>query len=374
MKLSHGRIGAIALTGVLALALTACGSDDPTGSSGDTTGDASAPAEVSALSGELNGSGASSQESAMDAWRSGFQNANPDVTVSYDPVGSGGGRTAFLDGSVQFAGTDSALNEDELTQAVDRCFGTGAVNLPVYVSPIAVVFNLEGVDSLNLTAATIAGIFDGKITSWDAPEIAADNPDATLPATAITPVHRSDNSGTTTNFTDYLSKASGGVWTYEAGGDWPIEGGESGAQTSGMIQAIQGGEGTIGYADASKAGDLGVASIKVGDAWMAPSEEGAATALDASPRDETRADGDIVIKIDRETSEAGAYPLILVSYLAVCQAYDTQSDVDLIQGFASYIASAEGQSAAESAAGSAPISDTLRTDVQASIDAITLAS
>ncbi len=69
------------------------------------------------------------------------------MTVSYDPVGSGGGRTAFLDGSVQFAGTDSALEEEELTQAQDRCFGSGAVDLPVYVSPIAVVFNLEGVDT-----------------------------------------------------------------------------------------------------------------------------------------------------------------------------------------------------------------------------------
>ncbi len=370
MKLNRGRTGALALAGVLALSLTACGSDDATGT-GETSGGGET---TSSLSGELVGSGASSQESAMEAWRAGFQNANPDVTVSYDPVGSGGGRSAFLDGSVQFAGSDSAMNADEITQSADRCFGSSAVDLPVYVSPIAVVFNLEGVDSLNMSAATIASVFNGTITTWDDPAIVAENPDATLPSTAITPVHRSDGSGTTKNFTDYLNKASGGVWTDEAADDWPIEGGESGAQTSGLIQAVQGGDGTIGYADASKAGDLGVVSIKVGESWVAPSEEAAAAVLDASPRDDTRAEGDIVIKIDREATADGAYPLILVSYLVACQTYDSQEDVDLVQSFLSYVASEEGQSEAESAAGSAPISDALRTDVQASIDAIALAS
>ncbi len=371
MKLNRGRTGALALAGVVALSLTACGSDDPTGSG--STG-ATDTGSDSSLSGELVGAGASSQESAMEAWRAGFQSANPDVTVSYDPVGSGGGRTSFLDGSVTFAGSDAALDEDELAQAKDRCFGAEAVDLPVYISPIAVVFNLDGVDSLNLSAETIAKIFSGAITTWDAPEIAEANPDVTLPSTAITPVHRSDESGTTKNFTDYLAAASNGAWTEEPSGDWPIEGGESGAQTSGLIQAVQGGQGTIGYADASKAGDLGVVSIGVGDAFVAPSEEAAAAALDASPRDDSRADGDIVISIDRTTTADGAYPLILASYLVVCQAYDTQEDVDLVKAFASYIVSPEGQSASESAAGSAPISDTLRTDVQASIDAISLAS
>lgn len=372
MKLNRGT-GALALAGVLALSLAACGSDNATGED-TTSGSGSGDAPASSLSGELNGSGASSQESAMEAWRAGFQSQNPDVTVSYDPVGSGGGRTAFLDGSVQFAGTDSALTDEELTQAQDRCFGAGAVDLPVYVSPIAVVFNLEGVDSLNMSAATIANVFNGTITTWNDPAIVAENPDADLPDTAITPVHRSDESGTTKNFTDYLAKSSGGAWADEASGDWPIDGGESGAQTSGLIQAVQGGNGTIGYADFSKAGDLGLVSIQVGDEWAAPSEEGAAAALDASPRDDARAEGDIVIDIDRETTESGAYPMILVSYLVACQSYDSQEDVDKVQAFLTYVASAEGQSASESAAGSAPISDALRTDVQASIDAIELAS
>ncbi|MBO3100767.1 phosphate ABC transporter substrate-binding protein PstS [Cellulomonas fengjieae] len=369
MKLSlHGRTGAIALTGILALTLTACGSDDPTGS-----GNASTTPEQSTLSGELNGAGATSQEKAMDAWRAGFQSANPDVTVNYDPVGSGGGRTQFLDGSVEFAGSDSALSEEELESATATC-GTEAVDLPVYISPIAVVFNLEGISELNLSAATLAGIFDNTITTWDAPQIAAENPGVTLPATAITPVHRSDESGTTKNFTDYLADASGGAWAYEADGNWPVEGGESAQGTSGVIQTVQGGEGTISYADNSAVGTLGVASIKVGEEWVAPSEEGAAAAVDASPRDEERPEHDIVIEIDRETTAAGAYPLILISYGLACLQYDTAEKADLVKGFFGYVVSAEGQAAAEEAAGSAPLSDTLRADVQAAIDAITAAA
>jgi phosphate transport system substrate-binding protein len=374
-------MASVAAIGALAFTLAACGSDDAVqDTTSPSTGDDSMgsptvdPQDGSDLSGELAGSGSSAQESAMEAWRAGFQSANPGVNVTYDPVGSGGGRTAFLEGGVQFAGSDAALDEEELATAVDRCFGSEAFDLPVYVSPIAVVFNLEGVESLNMSAATIANVFNGTITSWDAPEIAAENPDVELPSLAITPVHRSDESGTTKNFTDYLAKASDGAWAFDASGEWPIEGGESGAQTSGLLQTVQGGEGTIGYADLSKAGDMGQVSIKVGEEWVAPSEEAAAKVLDVSPRDDARGEHDIVVNIDRATTEAGAYPLILVSYIVVCQAYDSQDDVDLVKAFLGYLASEEGQAQAESAAGSAPISDDLRADVQAAIDAIALAS
>lgn len=376
MKLSlPSRVGAVALAGVIAVSLTACGSDDPIGDSSTPSGGSSADGGSSNLSGQLNGSGASTQTSAMDAWRAGFQQANSGVTVNYDPIGSGGGVTAFLSGAVQWAGSDSPLvNPDETSKAKDRCFGTDAMDLPVYVSPIAVVFNLKGVDKLNLSAKTIAQIFDGKITTWDDAAIKADNPDADLPSTKITPIHRSDESGTTKNFTDYLNQAGEGAWSYDADKVWPIKGGESGAQTQGLIQAVQGGDGTIGYADESQAGTLGQVSIKVGDTFTAPSAEGAAAALDASPRDDTRTEHDIAIKLDRTTTAAGAYPLVLVSYAIACGAYDNQSDVDNVKAFLTYISSSEGQQAAAGAAGSAPISDALAADVKASIDTIKLAS
>jgi phosphate transport system substrate-binding protein len=370
----HRRAGAIALTGALALSLAACGSDDPVTADAAAAEDASGTAAGGQLSGELVGAGASSQESAMEAWRAGFQSAHPDVDVSYDPVGSGGGRTQFLEGGTDFAGSDAALDEEELAQASERCVGGEAIEVPLYISPIAVIYNVPGVDELNLSPAVIAGIFDRTITSWDAPEIAADNPGVTLPDLAITPVNRSDESGTTENFTEYLVATAGEAWPYEASGDWPVAGGQSAQGTSGVVQTVQGGEGTIGYADASKAGSLGTANIKVGDEWVGYSPEAAAAVVDASPRAEGRAEHDIVVELDRATTEAGAYPLVLVSYSIACTTYEDPATAELVKAFLGYVASTEGQDAAATAAGSAPISDTLRTDIEASIEAISAAA
>ncbi len=375
VKLSRfSRAGSAVAVGALALTLAACGSDDPVGGADGSTGGSSEGSSETAsdLSGELNGAGASSQESAMEAWRAGFQSANPDVTVNYDPVGSGGCRTQFLEGGVAFAGSDAVLKEEEITQSQAVCGPDGAIDLPVYVSPIAIIYNLPDVAELNLAPATIAGIFNGTITQWNAPEIAADNPDATLPDVAITPVHRSDESGTTENFTEYLAATAGDAWGHEPSGDWPTQGGESAQGTSGVVQTVQGGEGTIGYADASKAGDLGTAKIKVGEEWVAYSPEAAAKVVDASPRVEGRHEHDIAVELDRTTTEAGAYPLVLVSYAVACLNYEDEATGDLVKAFLTYVSSEEGQSASASAAGSAPISEDLRTDVHAAVEAITV--
>lgn len=146
------------------------------------------------MSGTLNGSGSTTQEAAMTAWKAGFQTANSGVTVNYDAIGSGDGRDAFLSGAVSFAGSDAHLTDDEIAQAKRQC-GSDPVEVPVYVSPIAIVYNLSGVDKLILTPATVADIFAGKITKWNDPAITAENPGTTLPAESITPVHRSDDSG-----------------------------------------------------------------------------------------------------------------------------------------------------------------------------------
>src|SRR5687768_280970 len=165
-----------------------------------------------ALAGTLNGAGSSAQQAAMQGWTAGFATEQPNVTVNYDPVGSGGGREQFLAGGVTFAGSDAALDADELEQAAERCGESGVFELPNYISAIAVVYNVEGVGELNLSPEVISRIFDGQITRWTDPAIAADNPGAALPDLAVTPVHRSDKSGTTENFTEYLAAAGGGAW------------------------------------------------------------------------------------------------------------------------------------------------------------------
>lgn len=343
----------------LGLALSACGAGNEAGSTSD-----------SSLSGTLKGAGSSAQESAMDAWRAGFQKDNSDVTVNYDPSGSGAGVEQFNAGALDFAASDAALDptKGEVDAAKQRC-GANALEVPDYVSPIAVVYNLDGVDKLQLSAKTIGQIFDGKITKWDDVAIKAENPDADLPSTAITPVHRSDESGTTKNFTDYLAQAGEGGWPHPADKVWPIKSGEAANGTSGVIAAVKAGAGSVGYADESQVGDLSVASIKVGDAYVAPSADGAAKALEVSPVDDTRTDGDLAIKVDRTTTEAGAYPLMLTSYLIACPTYDGDK-ADLVKAFLKYVVSTKGQQEAADNAGSAPLPDKLQQQAESIIDTI----
>jgi phosphate transport system substrate-binding protein len=356
-----------ALAGSLSLA--ACGASNEGGSDS-----ASGSSSAAQLSGDLVGAGSSAQQAAMQAWQAGFNSQQPGVNFSYDPVGSGGGREQFLAGGVDFAGSDSALSDEELTKAQERCGSGGVFELPNYISAIAVVYNLDGVDDLNLAPGTIAGIFNGSITSWNDPKIAADNPDAKLPSTAITPVHRGDKSGTTKNFTDYLDKASGGVWTGGAVDEWPAGGGEAANGTSGVIASVTGGQGTIGYADESQAGDLGVAKIKVGEEFVAPSAEAAAAVVANSDPVEGRGDHDFAISVNRETTSADEYPIVLVSYHIGCVQYDDQAKADAVKAFESYVISEEGQKAAADTAGSAPISADLRDQAQTAVDAITAAA
>lgn len=369
-SLRFGRAAAVLSIGALAFTLTACGSDNNTGAdsgAADTTADTG-----TSVSGTLTGIGASSQSSAMDAWIAGFAASNTGASVQYSPDGSGAGREAFLAGGAQFAGSDAYLSDDELASSQSVCGPDGAIDVPVYISPIAIAYNLPGVDTLNLDAATIASIFRGDITTWDDPAIAALNEGASLPSTAITAVHRSDDSGTTENFTEYLNEVAGDVWTDEPDGNFPSTlGGEAAQGTSGVVSAVSATEGAIAYADASAVGDLGTVQVQVGEEFVALSPEAAATAVEASSLVEGRAANDVAIDLDRTTTEAGAYPIVLVSYQIFCTSYESQEVVDLVKAWGNYVVG-DGQAAAADSAGSAPLSDSLAQDAMAAIDSITL--
>lgn len=355
-----------AIAAVSALALAACSSENE--SSDDSSGN------DSSLSGTIDGVGASSQQAAQEAWIAAYTGDNPDVTVNYAPDGSGAGREQFVAGASDFGGTDAYLTDEEgeLSGAEDRC--GEVVEVPVYISPIAVVFNLEGIDSLNLDSSTIAQIFDGTITTWDDPAIADQNPDVDLPSTKITPVHRSDDSGTTENFTQYLADTAGDDWTYEVDGVWPLEGGEAAQGTSGVIGTVEGAEGTITYADASQAGDLGTAKVQVGDDYVEYSADAASKVLEVSERVDGRGEYDLAYDVARDTTEEGVYPIVLVSYALACQTYDDADTAELVKSYLSYMVSDEGQETAADAAGSAPLPDSLQSEVQDAVDAITSSS
>jgi phosphate transport system substrate-binding protein len=364
-------IKAVALAGIAAIALSSCAANE------------SAPAETNddsaaTFSGTLVGVGASSMGAAQEAWAAGFQTAHPDVTVNYDPQGSGAGRETFQAGGSDFAGSDRAFRAEEIAAGpFDGCAAdSGIIQLPLYVSPIAIVFNLDGLDHVNMDADTLAQVFRGDITNWNDPVIAAQNEGVELPDLNITPVHRSDNSGTTENFVEYLSAAAGNVWTDEVSGDWPTGlpvAGEAAQGTSGVVEAVSGGNGTIGYADASRAGELGTIAVKVGDEYVPYSPEAAAAVVDASPlasETEDRGAGDLAIVLDRATDASGAYPIVLVAYSMTCETFNDAAQAELVKGYLSYVASDEGQSIASESAGSAPISSDLRTKVEAALNLI----
>lgn len=364
---------------VLVLGLAACGGGSSSSSSSSNESSESESngggAPSTEASGEIAGAGSTAQEAAQKAWIAEFENANSGATISYDGVGSGGGREKFNSGGVAYAGSDTPLSESEgeLAKAIKRCEPGELVEVPDYISPIAIVYNLPGVEELKLEPETLAKIFNQEIENWNDPEIAKENPEVELPETRIVPVNRSDESGTTENFTDYLSKVAPSVWTHEVSGEWPVKGGEAASGTSGVVEAVAAGEGAIGYADASQAGELGKALIKVGNDWAEPSAEAAAKVLDLSKEDPELEKGQknvIAFEIDRKTEASGVYPIILVSSLIGCTEYKSASEAALVKGFFEYAISPEGQALAEEQAGSAPLSEELTKKVEAAVGSI----
>lgn len=340
---------ALSVTAALALSfsMAACGA----GNEGDGGG-----GESSEAAGSIKGAGASSMEKAQNEWMAKFTEEAPDASVEYSPDGSGTGREKFINGAVDFAGTDSAMEKEEFDKAKEKGCTGETIQFPVYVSPIAVAYNLKGVDDLNLSAPVIADIFSGKIKKWNDPAIAKENEGVDLPDTKITPVNRSDESGTTENFASYLSEAAPENWKHEPSDVWPIKGGEAAKGTSGVVDTVGAGEGNIGYADASQIGKLSSAKIKAGDKFIEYSPDAAAKILDSAKRTDEQSKTDYAVELDRGNAGEGVYPVVLVSYALACSEYDDPEVASTVKAYLEYAVSEDGQKASEKAAGSAPLS------------------
>ncbi|MEK0224779.1 phosphate ABC transporter substrate-binding protein PstS [Bifidobacterium mongoliense] len=362
-----------AVCGITMLAgFAACG-DNTAATNGSDAG--ATQKGAAKISGEFQGAGASSQQTAVEAWIASYTQQNPDAKISYNPTGSGAGVTTFLTGATSWAGSDASLSADEVKQSASVCASGNAFDVPVYISPIAIVFNLKGVSGkdkhVNMGGSTIAKIFDGKITKWNDPAIAEQNPKATLPDTPITVVHRSDKSGTTKNFLSYVKDVAGSDWNYEVGENWPNQIGQGGKGTDGVINTVSQADGTIGYADASKAGELGTVAVKVGEDYVPYSAEAAAKVVDASPVDaDATGENRVVIALNHKIDSGNAYPVVLVSYDVACPAYKDAKTGEFVKSWLNYVVSKEGQQTAADASGSAPMSDSLRQKVVKSIEAI----
>lgn len=363
MKLQRvGYVAGIALTATLALA--ACGSDNETPAAGG--GSAAAPANCAA--GALEAQGSSAQKNAMDEWIKAYQGQCADAKINYNGSGSGAGIEAFINGTADFAGSDSALKEEEQPKADAKCAGGQALNLPMVIGPIAVVYNVEGVDNLQVSPATLAGIFSGKITKWDDPKLAADNAGAKLPSTAIQTVHRSDESGTTDNFTKYLSKTAESDWTFGNAKAWKAPGGTGAAKSDGVATQVKSTAGTISYVELSFAenSDLKMAKVKNGAGEYAELTGESAGKTIAGAKIEGTGN-DLKLSIDYATTEPGAYPIVLVTYEIACSKGSAKAAA--IKGFLTYTASTAGQQALAEL-GYAPLPDAVRSKVETAVAAI----
>lgn len=362
----------VGLFAVTAIALTACGSDNNV--SNANVGADSAAVDCSGAA-TLSGAGSSAQKNAMDQFTTAYiaacQSQGKNVNVAYTASGSGDGRTQFVANQIDFAGSDSAMKADQLTAAGERCDAGEAWNLPLVFGPVAVAYNLNGVDGLVLDAPTLAKIFDGRITSWNDPAIGALNDGVSLPDEKIGVVYRSDSSGTTDNFQTYLDTAAKGEWSKGAGSDFVGGVGNGSKGSAGVAQAVGSAPGSITYVEQSFAdqSNLQVAKINTGNGAVELSSASAAKAIAGAKFLEP---GSKNLALDLTsiygTSEEGAYPLVLATYEVVCGTGYSADKATAVKSFLTVAANQGQQGLAE--LGYVPLPDAMKSTLLDSIAAI----
>ncbi|GAA4660019.1 phosphate ABC transporter substrate-binding protein PstS [Gordonia humi] len=346
--------GAAAATAVAAtLVLSACSGGD------------------SSDGGSVTGEGSTAQQKAMEHFAD-VLTQEGGVNLDYTGSGSGDGIKKFIAGDVDFAGSDSALKDDEAAKAKTRCGGNDAWHIPLVAGPVAVAFNLDGVEKLTLNPATLAKIFDSKITKWNDPAIAALNPGVKLPSTDIIPVHRSDSSGTTENFTKFLNANAASDWPYEPSKEWAGHGGSAAAKSTGVGDTVKKTPGSIAYVEWGFAteNDVPVSQIDFGAGPVALTSETAGKALDAA-KFKTPGSKDLAVDSDAlfTMKEPGAYPLILTTYEIVCSTgYDDSSVSDNLKSAFTTILD-KGQDGL-SDLGYVPLPDAFKQTLRGTIDAL----
>ena len=358
---------------VLTATLTACGSDanSPASSGAKATGSTTTGSGADCPSGTINSEGSSAQKNAIELAITAYQDACSGATVNYNPTGSGAGIKQFIAKQVDFAGSDSALKTVAVNGVVEaeaaaRTCGSPAWDIPMVAGPIAIAYNLPGITTLTLNAEVAAKIFNGTITTWNDPAIAALNGGVTLPNTAIKVFFRSDESGTTENFTKYLHAAAPTVWTADPGKKWTGKG-EGKEKSAGVASAAASTPGGVTYAEWSYAtqNKLGVAQIDSGAGAVALTGASAGKAVAAATQ---KGQGnDLALSLKYDTTEAGVYPIILVTYEIVCSTYADKAKAIGVKSFLRFFASPQVQTTLE-AAGYAPLPDAVQAKVATAIN------
>jgi phosphate transport system substrate-binding protein len=370
-------VGAVAITG--ALVLSACGSDDnsdgssdsPSSSSAGSTGGASTSASsISCEKGNLLSSGSTAQQNAMELWIKNYMQACQGSQINYKGVGSGAGIQDFLQGNTAWAGSDSPLKDDEVAKSKSVCKGGQGIDLPMVGGPIAIMYNLPGVDNLVLDAPTLAKLFNNKITKWNDQAIAKLNPGVTLPDLAVQAFHRSDDSGTTDNFTKYLIATAPGDFPYTGGKAWQAKGGQAASGTSGVTAQVKQIKGGITYGELSYATSSKLSTVKIATGASAPVEattDNASKAIAAASQVGTGSD--LALQFDYKTKAEGAYPITLVTYEIACDKGNKADSLAAMKSFLTYISGEEGQGLL-AAQGYAPLPDSVATKVRSTVSTL----
>jgi phosphate transport system substrate-binding protein len=285
----------------------------------------------------INGSGATFPKLYYEEAIAELEEVNDEIVVNYNAVGSGQGKKDLSAGTVEWAGSDSLVKEDEVSN-FDRPF----LYFPSVAAPITVSYNLPGVDGLQLSQDTLGAIFMGQIDRWDAPPIAADNPDLDLPSTPLTVAVRSDGSGTTSNFTKYLERAAPEVFTVTAGDTvaWPrAQAARGNAGVAHLIQDTPGAVGYVDYSDAKPSG-LSLAAIRNRSGnYVGPSLEAASAALAGAELD------DDLTYDPLDAAGPEAYPITAPTYILVYETYREATTVENLKVWLRWVLG-EGQEVA----------------------------
>jgi phosphate transport system substrate-binding protein len=352
-------------------ALIGCGSDQ--NRRGASPAALSGPAGTAGCGGKntLTAEGSTAQQNAMALFNQVWGQYCPGKSVSYNPTGSGAGREQFIAGHVDFAGADSPLAAGQVGPAAARCDGNPAWDLPLVFGPIALAYNLIGVPALVVSSDALAKIFSGRITAWNDPILAALNPGVALPDIKITPIYRTDSSGTTDNMQKYLTAAAPQSWTKGVGTEFQGGVGEGAAKSAGVVQAVRTIPGAIGYVEKGFADQAGMpyAQIATNKGVLVPlTNDTAGNAVKAA---NFVADGnDLVLDLNPmySSQEPGAYPLVLATYEIVCS---KGSDGDISGAIKSFltVAASSGQTDLPSA-GYVPLPDKLKERLLTAINAL----
>jgi phosphate transport system substrate-binding protein len=364
--LGKALVAAVSTTVIGCSVLTGCGSDS------NVSGGSSAPAGSVNCGGknDLTAEGSTAQQNAVALFNKEWAQLCPGKNLAYNPTGSGAGREQFIAGHVDFAGSDSPLGKNQIDAAAKRCGGNPAWHLPLVFGPVAIAYHLDGVKTLVVTGDVLAKIFSGGISNWNDPAIGALNHGVTLPDAKITPIYRSDSSGTTDNFQKYLTAAAPGSWTKGAGTEFQGGVGEGAQKSAGIIQAVQATPGAIGYVEKGFADQGGVpyAEIDNGSGASALNDASAGKAINVAKFAGTGNDLQLDLKSLYSTKEPGAYPLVLATYEIVCsKGYDSATSA-AVKSFLTVSAS-NGQSGL-SGAGYIALPDQFKQRLLASINAI----